>query len=391
MSDFAWYYDRAIEIFSGRGYAEGDTLTAFWPVGWPGFLAILFEITGPSVIAGQLANFVLSCASAVLMALIARKWFQNDLVAWLSVLIMATYPNQIGYVSLLSTEILYQFLLLVCLYLLMLQRTVSWVLSGVVFGFASLVKTQSVFIPLFLLAGCSILNFWRRGTAPRTDRMLRIILFVYATMILTIAPWTVRNYTVFHAFIPVSTNGGWTLLTGNNPEANGDYIPETKLTDGISHDPKQQVQMDRIAQQRAVAWIKENPGQFVKLMPLKIFHLWAIDGEAEWFFQSGYKNYDQWRGIFRCVRVLNQAYYAAICTLAIFTIWRLLRTPSLVSPWASTGAMLCIYFTLISVVFSGQSRFHFCLMPFVIIYAAATIVRWCKIGRIRPDCPQTAA
>src|SRR3954454_15357039 len=38
-ADFDWYYQRAIGIASGVGYAQDGTLTAFWPVGWPGFLA----------------------------------------------------------------------------------------------------------------------------------------------------------------------------------------------------------------------------------------------------------------------------------------------------------------------------------------------------------------
>jgi hypothetical protein len=57
-SDFLWYYQRAVEITSGAGYAEGGILTAFWPIGWPGFLAALFTITGPSVLAAQIANLI---------------------------------------------------------------------------------------------------------------------------------------------------------------------------------------------------------------------------------------------------------------------------------------------------------------------------------------------
>jgi hypothetical protein len=39
-------------------------------------------------------------------------------------------------------------------------------------------------------------------------------------------------------------------------------------------------------------------------------------------------------------------------------------------PWVSIGYCLMAYLTLISVVFSGQSRFHFPAMPWIIMYAA---------------------
>ena len=41
-----------------------------------------------------------------------------------------------------------------------------------------------------------------------------------------------------------------TLLTGNNPEANGDYTPKTVLAEGISRSPADQVAMDRVARAR---------------------------------------------------------------------------------------------------------------------------------------------
>ena len=44
ISDFLWYFERAREIATGDGYAIDGHLTAFWPVGWPGALALLFLI-----------------------------------------------------------------------------------------------------------------------------------------------------------------------------------------------------------------------------------------------------------------------------------------------------------------------------------------------------------
>jgi hypothetical protein len=44
-------------------------------------------------------------------------------------------------------------------------------------------------------------------------------------------------------------------------------------------------------------------------------------------------------------------------------------------PQTLVAPLLLLYFTAISLVFSGQSRYHAPLMPFVIGYAAWTLAR----------------
>jgi 4-amino-4-deoxy-L-arabinose transferase-like glycosyltransferase len=217
-SDFAWYYERALEIASGSGYAERGVLTAFWPIGWPGFLAALFTITGPSLLAAQTANLVFAALVFALSALLATSLFQDRMVGRVAVLILSLYPNQIGYVPLLSTEIFYEFLLLFGIYLLMQKRLFTAILAGFVFGIGTLTKTQTLLLPVFVLFCVFVIE----PSKSAFVRLIKVTCAVYIIMLLVILPWTYRNYKVFEAFIPVSTNGGWTLLTGNNPEANGD-------------------------------------------------------------------------------------------------------------------------------------------------------------------------
>jgi hypothetical protein len=370
-SDFLWYYQRATEILLGAGYAENGVITAFWPVGWPGFLAVLFGVTGPSVAAAQIANLVFSAGVFVLTDRLGTALFRDPRVGRAAVLILTFYPNQIGYVPLLSTEVFYELLLLLSIFLLMQECILPAFLAGIVFGIETLTKTQSLLVPAFIAAVVFV-------AAPSRQFLVRLtaaMCVVYVAALLVIAPWSYRNYTAFGTFIPVSTNGGWTLLTGNNPEARGDYTPDTVLAEGISHDPARQVAMDQLSRARAVAWIKENPVDFLLLMPRKLVRLWAPDGEAEWFYQRGFRGYDNNVLLFRTVRVLNQAYYALVVLLALPSVWLLLRRRVPVSPWAAVGVGLCIYTSLISLIFSGQSRFHFSLMPFIAMYAAWTLVR----------------
>jgi hypothetical protein len=365
-SDFGWYFDRAQEIAAGAGYAQRGVPTAFWPVGWPGFLGGLLWVFGPHVVVGQLANLLFSTLVVCLVAIIGRRLFAEPLAWRLAALLIAVLPNQIGYVPLLSVEIFFEFLLLLGFLLVMSRSAAGVVGSGLVFGVAALTKSQAILLPaMIVLPVLDLSGGWRS-----LGKCLRIIILAGAGMMVVILPWTARNYAVFHVFIPVSTNGGFTLLTGNNPSARGGYTPNDPLVKDLSTNPLEQVQADRIARERAVDWIGQNPMAFVRLIPLKVWGMWAGDGEAEWMYQLGYRYYDRYVELFRSVRILNQILYWVVLGLAVASLPAMLRQRRSLSVWCYSGWALIGYFTAISVVFSGQSRFHFALMPFVALYAA---------------------
>jgi hypothetical protein len=177
-------------------------------------------------------------------------------------------------------------------------------------------------------------------------------------------------------FVLVSTNGGGTLLSGNNPTAAGDYTENDALVKRVPNDVAGQVANDRFATSMALKWIGDNPLAFLALVPKKVWRLWAPDGEAEWAFQAGYKHYEDYWTLFRAFRVANQIYYLSLKLLFMLSIFYFIKQRHVVSPYAAAGYILVAYFTAISIVFSGQSRFHYPLMPWVAMYAAWIITQW---------------
>jgi len=380
-SDFGWYYARAQDIAAGRGFVEDGVLTAFWPVGWPGFLGGLLSLFGPHVLVGQVANLVLSTTVIGLTGTIGMRLFAGSAAWRVAALIIAVLPNQIAYVPLLSVEIFFEFLLLLGFLLLMSPSAVAALAAGLVFGVAALTKSQAVLLPVVLGLPLLLLPAAWQADWRRLRRWIRTMVLAGVGMLVVMLPWTARNYAVFHTLIPVSTNGGYTLLTGNNSSARGGYTPDDPLVEDLSKNPRDQIEMDRMAKQRAWQWIGQNPGRFVKLIPAKIWFLWSGDGEAEWLYQSGYSQYDTYTLLFRAVRVLNQVLYVVLLALAAASLPPMLRQRRSLparcfSGWAAIG-----YFTAVSVVFSGQSRFHFTLMPFIALYAAWRVTP--GAGRVR--------
>jgi hypothetical protein len=371
FSDAEWYLGRAQNIASGFGYSESGIRTAFWPVGYPAFLALTFYLFGPTLLVGQYANLVLSLLSLLLIYLLARKFTRNEYTARISVLLLALYPNYFAYTSLTLSEIYFSFLLLLGVYLFITLRG-SWrILSvGIVFGLAALTKPQFVFIPA-VLVGMAMLE---RHRAIGFSQSIVTGLLIYAVMAAILIPWAVRNTLLFGEVVLISTNSGVTLLTGNNPSARGSLSEHDPMVQARRFSVADQVAADKRAKALAFEWISNNPERFLQLIPLKVFHLWFMDGEAEWGYQAGFKNYEDSAWIFRVTRVLNQVYYFAILLAAILSLRLLVeRHDSLWMPYFTFGYVFAIYLTLITVVFSGQSRFHFPVMPWLMIYAAWTL------------------
>lgn len=373
FSDNLWYYNRAVALASGQGYTQEGIPTAYWPPGWPGLLGLLFWLFGPWPLIGQIANLGFVAITFVLALNLGFALFADHRVGRLTALILIPYPNQIGYVPILGSEVFYTALLLLAVFATIRGAgTARLILAGVLFGIATLTKTQALFIPAVLLA-----VWWLLGKERmRLPSILGKVAVVYATVAVVILPWTLRNYLVFGDFVLISTNGGATLLSGNNPTAAGDYTENDALFKRVPNDVAGQVANDRLATSMALKWIGNNPLGFLVLVPKKIWRLWAPDGEAEWAYQAGYKHYKDYSALFRTCRAVNQIYYLTLVILFILSIFYFVKQRRVVLPYAGAGYILVAYFTAISIVFSGQSRFHYPLMPWVAMYAAWTITQW---------------
>ncbi len=379
-SDAAYYFERAEELAAGQGYLSPQGVpTAFWPPGFPLALAGLFKLTGASVWAVGLFNLGFAAVSAALVLALGRKLGGSELAARLGLLLLALYPNNAAYVPLALTEVFYTTLLLaICWLLVCRSGWLALVGAGVLLGAATLVKAQTlVVVPLIL--GIAVLRAPQFWPAVRGAIGKGVLLGLLAA--LTIAPWTMRNNRVLGEPVFVSTNGGVTLLTGNNRDANGTYVESDPVYQALFARRLGMSEMayDAEAKRLGIEWIKANPGEFVLLMPLKFVRLWGPDGEAQWNYEMGVKDYPQFAPAFNAVRVLNQLWYYALLALFALAAWKQVRRrwgTGQMFDWWLLPYGIAAYPSAIAVVFSGQSRFHYPAMPFIAISAAWLLADW---------------
>lgn len=374
-SDAAWYYDRAIELAAGMGYHRNGIPTAYWPPGQSLVLAVVFWCFGASTLVVGLFNLVVGTIGGWLTLDLGKRIFSSPAVGRAGLLLLAVYPNAVGYYPLALTEVFYTTLLLGCCWLLIARTSIAaLIFAGLLFGLASLVKAQTIIV-LPLIFAIALL---RRGRSPR-DVLVRVpgiagrTALVGAITVLAVLPWTIRNHEVFGQWVAVSTNGGMTLLTGNNDTARGGFTPEDPVVVALdARKDLSETAMDAEAKRLGLEWIANNPGRFVALMPLKLMRLWATDGEAIWSYETGAPAFARAPGLFRAVRYANQAYYMALLAgFAVASVVLLRRAWAAGRRWLGLVDWWLLPFGIaaypsgIALVFSGQSRFHYPVMPFV--------------------------
>ncbi|NKJ42714.1 4-amino-4-deoxy-L-arabinose transferase-like glycosyltransferase [Novosphingobium sp. SG720] len=377
-SDAAWYFSRAAMLADGRGYlGDHGAPTAYWPPGWPLALSLVFRLTGPSIWVVGLCNLALSALAGWLTLDLGRRLAGHEAAGRLALLLWAVYPNAVLYVPLALTEVFYTTLLLALCWIVVARQGWGWtVLAGLVLGLATLVKAQSLILAPLLLAIA-----WLRQPAPwpRLPGIVGQGLVMGAAALLVIAPWTLRNHRELGAWVLVSTNGGITLLTGNNDSARGGFTPDDPVVKALdARTDLNELAYDREAGRLGMDWIKAHPTAFLKLMPMKLARLWGPDGEGQWAYETGSWAYAAAPRAFLALRVANQAWYWALLALFVAAFPVMLRARrsaglGLIDWWLLPYG-IAAYPSVIAMVFSGQSRFHYPAMPFVCVAAAWLIV-----------------
>ena len=248
---FGWEAGRiARALVTGHGYADLFANAAFphtGPTAWlpplyPLLLAAIFKVCGvySPLSAWVLLSFNSVCSAATALAVweIAARCVNRRVALW-SAWLWALYPAAMQYAvrwpwEMSLTTALFSFALVVSLRMaassqlsvLSCQKeqrqlrtengelTSLWLLFGLLWGLIALSNsTLLVFLPVH-----GVWTLW--GTWKRRHSVLGAVLAALV-FVACVAPWTLRNYVAFHAFIPMRSNFGAELYMGNGPGSNG--------------------------------------------------------------------------------------------------------------------------------------------------------------------------
>jgi 4-amino-4-deoxy-L-arabinose transferase-like glycosyltransferase len=273
-------------LATGFGFSDpfrGHTGPTAW-VGplYPLILAGVFRLFG--VFTTQSAwmiltiNSLFSALTARTTWEIAARCFNRNVARW-SAWIWALYPAAMQYAvrwvwDTSLTTLLFSGVLVVALRMRspdppgMTSR--RWALLGLLWGLTGLSNPALlIFLPVcgwWVLAGT--------GRRQAGGALLSAAMFLTC-----LAPWTWRNWEVFHRFMPTRANFGAELYLGNGPGSTGllmEYDHPIQAPDQLRlYAGLGEVAYSRMRGDQAMAAIRADPGHFARNTLKRVFFFWA--------------------------------------------------------------------------------------------------------------------
>lgn len=380
VSDFGWYYARAMDIARGAGYTVNGHPTAFWPPGWPYFLAAVIKAFGPQVFAGEVVQAVLNTITVALVFLIARK-IAGRACAIAGAASYAILPSAVEWCATLASEPLYTMLWALVTYIWVTRTTrqTAWfAFSGLLLGAAALVRPSALFFWVILLLYLLTIREERR----HLTRIASAVAVTVMCTIVVIAPAIIRDYRIFGTFVLISNNGGLSLYQGNNPLAGGGYsdFDDPRVTK-LEQDPDKEASADQLAERYAIAYMKSHPLHELWLAVRKIKSLYTGDTLVIRFTLRA----DEFREplsppptdrLATSVAAVNNIFYYAFMVFAVAGVLLCIikrgRTED-APQWRLLLGMI-LYNTAIFAIVGGIDRYRYPTMPFFAVFAGIGLV-----------------
>ncbi len=232
------------------------------------------------------------------------------------------------------------------------QRWALAVVSGLLAGAATLVRpTWLLVAPVFAVA-------YLLAPGDRKTRLVPAALLVIS-LVVALAPWTIRNYRITGHFVATTLWVGPSLYDALSPQATGISDMQFIETDGRYKRPgMSEYDNDRHYRRLAAEFVRTQPLRSIELAGIKLGRYWNplpnADQFGHWAIRLGV-------GLFETPALL----------LAAIGIWHSRTTPL---RWlAAAGPVL--YFSLVHAVFIGSLRYR---LPaeYALLVLTAIACRW---------------
>lgn len=337
----------------------------FYPPGYPYFVGALYALLG-SLAAVKAAQALVGALLVPAVGAVAARLFGPRAGLWAG-LIVALYPELVWFAVHFWSETLFLVLLWWAFERLLAAddrgSTGAAAVAGLLWGLAVLTRETSLyFTPLAAL--------WLvRGRGAGLRRGAAFL----ALALLTVAPWTCRNWVKHQAFIPVSTAGGLNLWQGNAALTRQEVYDRYFAVPGLVA----QYQTARREGLRAIA--QRQPLWLFEKLRDEMPRFWEADSLALVHVH---------RGAYGPRSARDEA-LAALVVLTPFLLLLLLFARGLWCLPLGAGQALLLAFlayqNLIHVATHGFARYRLPALPVVMVLAAAALAAWrapqpCRTG-----------
>lgn len=372
-SYFGWEMGRVARALAmGQGYANpfnGQTGPTAWvsPL-YPLILAAVFKLFGVYTAAAAIAILTFNCVVSALTSMttywIGLQCFGRRTGLW-AAWIWALYPPSMQFAVKWIWEMSLSTLLFTAVFALALKMGGvcgdecehrefgswrQWLAFGLLWGLIALSNPSlCIFLPvcgLWLLAR----GGWKQWGQATASGVVFLAL---------LTPWCVRNYVVFHRFVPVRTNLGVELYLGNGPGSTG-------LVMEFDHPFLNSGQLERYASMGEIAYAKQMgdaarttvrgaPGHFIKVSLLRCYYFWfGVPHELE---PRWVRQFSDW------LRLLLFSFTSVAGLLGLAWALRARSPGAVLFGWAFLLLPATYYFVFV------HARFRYPLEPLIAVLA----------------------
>ncbi|MBI5093155.1 MAG: glycosyltransferase family 39 protein [Candidatus Hydrogenedentes bacterium] len=370
----------ARSLLAGTGFSGSAWFVPFGPTAFmaPAYVYALYGCLalfhGAGYAALQFIQSVIGAASCVLLALIARRAFSAK-ASLCAGFVLALYPTHVYLTTSIHPIVLITATLLLCVW--RSQAAVdaptprNAVLLGLALGAGALTDPAIFCYVPWAIAWPFLLPLkkWQRG---RTE----FVLISALVMVLVIAPWTYRNYSVFHRFIPVKSQFGFVLWVGNHPGAQGTQTvlrPDGTVGDTNEHLSQiDKVNLARLGEPEAYQFLGRAAVAYMAAHPRETAVLTAKKALYYWWFPT-------WLTCPQCSRgnVLTQFHHPdmAVWALALVLIaLGMIVEAASIKRWIPLLAAPVCYTALYAVINVGSnSRYRIPVECLTLVFAGAAL------------------
>lgn len=257
---------------------------SFRTPGYPFFLFILLPVIGK--IGVIFIQIILAAAIAVLVYKLAQRFLPKQ-AAVIAALLVALEPYSMFLSSLLLSETLFTFFLMLSVYLLFRStpsfrsKLVVSAAAGVSLGLAVLTRTIGQFLIPFL-ALFLLLFLWRRYRMRAA--LAAGVFFLCAT--LTLLPWILRNATIFGSYQLSSVHNNLLYnnvalhygLENNIPLDEARDIFRAQIAPGASIDELRSLYHGDESIKLALSYLREHGASYAQFHTIKMIPFFVSDG-----------------------------------------------------------------------------------------------------------------
>ncbi len=356
----------ATNIADGAGYREDlnrdiaadQSIARVGPL-YEYFLAGIYKIFGHHYGVVWVTQGILHAFTAWFVYLICLSVFNNNehknKIGLLAAALIGFSPDLIEISAMLMTETFYLFLISLMLYLFFKYfENKNWltiVFLAFISGLAILARPPALFLMPIIL----FYFYVKKG--------LRSTLLFLVVFSMVFIPWTVRNYSVFHQFMPLGIGGQYNFWIGNYPGANGEQVAPVEASNFIAAHPLTELSAESVRQFKI--FIVHHPVEFFKLTLERISKYFSlIRPMGFWFYQHG---------VGQLIFVVSSGIFQAILfVFGLAGIIRAIRRKDEKLRYLIAFAAATPLILFITVV---ESRYRFQIYPLLAVFAG-----YCFIG-----------